>query len=355
MFLSPMDSVRWRLSTLQIGFLVVDPHNGNVLAWVGGPDYKHFQFDHIMARRQAGSVFKPIVYAKALQSGARPCEFMPNQKITYSQYDDWAPQNANEEYKGRYSVAGALANSVNTISVHLCMRSGIQNVIELAKVMGITSELPATPAIALGAADISLWELTGAYTAFANDGKKSNLQFITSIVNEKGTRIYQSKPIITELFEPGLAHDMTNMLRLAVDKGTAHELRDNYRLNGMIAGKTGTTQEHRDGWFMGYTSSFLAGVWVGADNPAIHFSGMQQGRGSAMAMPVWAGFYRLVSQDPTLSYLVTHPFSFENNIDCEMQKEDSFFQKIFPRKNKTNNSTGLEETRWGRLKKKKRP
>jgi penicillin-binding protein 1A len=353
MFLSPVDSVRLRLSTLQVGFLVVDPHTGYVLAWVGGPDYKHFQFDHIMAKRQAGSVFKPIVYAKALQSGSGPCEFMPNQKITYTQYDDWAPQNANEEYKGRYSIAGALANSVNTISVHLCMRSGIKKVIDLAKLMGITSELPATPSIALGAADISLWELTGAYTAFANEGSKSNLQFITSIVNGKGTRIYQSEPILTELFEPGLAHDMTNMLRLAVDRGTAHELRDNYRLSGMIAGKTGTTQEHRDGWFMGYTASFLAGVWVGADNPTIHFSNMQQGRGSAMAMPIWAGFYRLVSQDPKLSYLVKTPFPFENDIDCEMQKEDSFFQKLFPRKNKTNNSTGLEKTRWGRLKRKK--
>jgi penicillin-binding protein 1A len=354
MFLSPMDSVRFRLSALQAGFLVADPHNGNVLAWVGGPDYKHFQFDHIMALRQAGSVFKPIVYAKALQNGASPCEFLPNQKITYSQYDDWAPQNANEEYEGRYSVAGALANSVNTISVHLCMRSGIQNVIQLAKLMGITSELPATPSLALGTADISLWELTGAYTAFANEGIKSNLQFITSIVNEKGTRIYQSKPIFKELFEPGLAHDMTNMLRLAVDKGTGHELRDNYRLNGMIAGKTGTTQEHRDGWFMGYTSSFLAGVWVGADNPAIHFAGMQQGRGSSMAMPIWAGFYRLVSQDPAFRYMVTTPFPFENDINCEMQKDDSFFQKLFPRRNKTNNSSGLEETRWGRLKRKKR-
>jgi penicillin-binding protein 1A len=354
LFISPMDSVRLMLSALQVGMLVVDPHNGNVLAWVGGPDYKHFQFDHVMAKRQAGSVFKPIVYAKALQNGTGPCTFMPNQKITYTQYEDWAPQNANEEYEGRYSVAGALANSVNTISVHLCMQSGIQNVIDLAKQMGINSPLPSTPSLALGTADLSLWELTGAYTAFANEGSLSTLQFISSIRNIKGKEIYKSKPIATELFEPELAQDMTNMLRLAVDNGTAHELRDNYRLGGMIAGKTGTTQEHRDGWFMGYTSKFLAGVWVGADNPAIHFSSMNLGRGSAMAMPVWAGFYRRVSQDKSLSYLVNDPFPFENDIDCEMRKDDSFLQKLFPRKNKTNNSTGLEETRWERTKKRKR-
>jgi penicillin-binding protein 1A len=354
MYLSPLDSVELVLSTLQIGFLVVDPHNGDVLAWVGGADFRQTQYDHIMAQRQAGSVFKPIVYAKALQTGIQPCDFIASQKITYTEYENWAPENSNEEYEGRYSVAGALANSVNTISVQLCMGAGIQNVIALARSMGIHSELPVKPSIALGTADLSLWELTGAYTTFANDGKKPDLHFITSIADEKGTILYQSKPIVVQVLEEALAHNMTNMLRNVIDKGTAIELRNRYNFKGAIAGKTGTTQEHRDGWFMGYTSKILAGVWVGADNPSVHFSTMSQGRGSAMAMPVWAGFYQRVLNDASLRYRVTTPFPFENDLDCEMHKEDNFLRKIFRKKNKTSRSTGLEEKKKDRKKKKKR-
>jgi penicillin-binding protein 1A len=352
-YLSPIDSVKLVLSTLQIGFLVVDPHNGEVLVWVGGADFRQTQYDHIMAQRQAGSVFKPIVYAKALQTGIQPCDFIANQKITYTEYENWAPENSGEEYEGRYSVAGALANSVNTISVQLCMGAGIQNVIDLARLMGIQSDLPVKPSIALGTADMSLWELTGAYTAFANDGRKPDLHFINSISNEKGIILYESKPVVVQVLDKTLAQNMTNMLRNVVDKGTAHDLRTKYNFKSPIAGKTGTTQEHRDGWFMGYTSKMLAGVWVGADNPAVHFTTMSQGRGAAMAMPVWAGFYQRVLRDPSLRSMLTTPFPFENDLDCEMHKEDNFFQKIFRRKNKTSRSTGLEENKRERKKNRK--
>ncbi len=352
-YLSPLDSVELVLSTLQIGFLVVDPHNGEVLAWVGGADFRQTQYDHIMAQRQAGSVFKPIVYAKALQTGVQPCDFIANQKITYTEYENWAPENSGEEYKGRYSVAGALANSVNTISVQLCMGAGIQNVIALARLMGIRSELPVKPSIALGTAEMSLWELMGAYTTFANDVVMPELHFINYISNENGSLMYQSKPVEVKVLDNALALNMTNMLRNVVDKGTANDLRTKYNFKSPRAGKTGTTQEHRDGWFMGYTSKILAGVWVGADNPSVHFTSMSQGRGAAMAMPVWAGFYKRVLNDASLRYKVTTPFPFENDLDCEMHKEDNFLQKIFRRKNKTSRSTGLEENKKDRKRRRK--
>lgn len=353
MYISPMDSLKLMLSRLQVGVLVVDPHTGNVLAWVGGSDFKQVQYDHINAQRQAGSVFKPIVYAQALRSGVQPCDFIANQEVTYTQYDDWTPANSSARENGRYSMAGALANSINTISVQLCMQSGISNVIALARSLGIESDLPAKPSIALGAAEMSLWELTGAYTAFANDGKKAALRFITSIENEQGVEIMNVKPLFKNIFTEDQAHTMTNMLRNVADKGTAYELRDVYGLRGAIAAKTGTTQDHKDGWFMGYTSGLLAGVWVGADNPAIHFSGMNQGRGAATAMPVWAGLYKRIAGDPELRYLVSKPFAFENDITCEMYKDDTLIQKIFQRKNKKSNSTGLDGKSDLRIKKNK--
>jgi len=352
-YLSPKDSVQLMLSSLQAGMLVVNPHNGAVLAWVGGVNYKQVQYDHVRAQRQAGSVFKPIVYAQALRSGMQPCDFIPNQEITYSQYDDWTPANSTERENGRYSMAGALANSVNTISVQICMQTGIQNVISLARALGIQSELPAKPSVALGTADLSLWELIGAYTAFSNDGKRSELRFITSIVNDQGKKIYSSQSVSKAVLTVDQAHQITNMLCNVVDKGTAHELRDVYGFKGSIAGKTGTTQDHKDGWFMGYTAGLLAGVWVGADNPAIHFSDMTQGRGSATAMPIWAGFYKRVRQDPSLRYLVPNNFSFPNDIDCEMYKDDTLIQKIFQRNKKRDNNTGLEKTKRERTRKTK--
>jgi penicillin-binding protein 1A len=353
LYMSPLDSIKFVLSTMQVGFLVVNPHTGAVLAWVGGANYKQTQYDHVLAKRQAGSVFKPIVYAQGLLNGMRPCDFIANQKITYSQYDNWTPENSNEKEDGRYSMAGALANSVNTISVQICMKAGIKNVINLARTMGIESELPSKPSIALGTADLSVWELTGAYTTFANNGNKTDLQFLSSVVNDKGEKIFQQKPSSKTILTPEQAHEMTNMLCNVVDFGTAHELRNVYGLGGKIAGKTGTTQDHKDGWFMGYTSGFLAGVWVGADNPGIHFSGMHYGRGAATAMPVWAGFYKRIMKDRELNYLLK-PFPFENTIDCEMYKDNTLFQKIFQRKNKSSNRTGLEEKRKKERKKGRR-
>lgn len=353
MTLSPIDSVRLTISSLQVGFLVLNPKNGYVLAWVGSPDFKHFQYDHVTAQRQVGSVFKPIVYAKSLQDGTSPCEFISNQKITYTQYDNWSPKNSEDKYTGNYSLVGALANSVNTISVKLCMKAGIPSVIALARQMGIESELPQKPSLALGTADLSLKELLGAYTVFANDGRKTEMQFITSIQKD-AKQLFKMKPQSKQIISTDVAHTMTNMMRSVINKGTAYELRDKYKFSGDIAGKTGTTQEHKDGWFVGYTSKWLGGVWVGADNPAVHFTDMENGKGSRMAMPVWAGFYRRVARDKALRNMVYAPFPYKDDIECEMFKEDGFFTKLFRKRNKNNHNTGFEDEEPVKEKKKRR-
>lgn len=341
MTISPLDSVRLMISSLQAGFLVLNPKNGQVLAYVGGADFEYFPYDHVMAQRQVGSTFKPIVYAEALRDGTQPCDFVSNQKVTYTQYDNWTPQNSEENYGGKYSMAGALANSVNTISVQLCMKSGIKKVIGLARALGIKSDLPEKPSIALGTADITLWELMEVYTAFANDGIKSEPFFISSVQANDGSMIYKPKPSSKRVLEQGVARQLTNMLRNVTVKGTAYELRERYGFSGDIAGKTGTTQDHRDAWFVGYTSRMVAGVWVGADNPAVHFNNMEQGKGSRMAMPVWANFYKRILKDRSVRYLASN-FPYKNEIDCEMRKEDGFWAKLFKRKEKNSDDTGFE-------------
>lgn len=352
--ISPLDSVRLMISSLQAGLLVTNPKNGQILAYVGGPNFEYFQYDHIMAQRQVGSTFKPIVYAEALRDGTQPCDFLPNQKITYTQYDNWTPENSEENYGGKYSVAGAFANSVNTISVQLCMKSGIKNVIGLARLLGIKSELPEKPSVALGTADLTLWELLGAYTAFANSGVKTDWQFLTSIQAKDGKVLYKAKPSkSTRVLSAEVAQDMTNMMRNVTVKGTGYEMRERYGFTGDIAGKTGTTQDHRDGWFVGYTARMLAGVWVGADNPSIHFSNMEQGKGSRMAMPIWAGFYRRVLRDKSVRYLAAS-FPFENTIDCEMKKEDGFWGKLFRKKEKNSDESGFENAPKEEKKKKRK-
>ncbi|MBC7388619.1 MAG: transglycosylase domain-containing protein [Opitutaceae bacterium] len=340
MEISPFDSVRLMMSNLQVGMLVVNPRSGNILAWVGSPDYKYFQYDHVTSQRQVGSVFKPIVYAKALQDGTDPCEFISNQKITYTQYENWTPQNSEDTYEGKYSVAGALANSINTISVQLCMRSGINQVISLARSMGIKSDLPPKPSIALGTADLTLYELIGAYTVFASGGTRTDLQMVTSIKNQKGQELHKVKKTQNRVLDSEVSRHMTNMMRNVINKGTAYELREKFGFKGDMAGKTGTTQDHRDAWFVGYTPNCLAGVWVGADNPGIHFSSMELGKGSRLAMPVWAKFFSKGLNDPKTRRLVGGSFPYPLDAECEMKKEDGFFAKMFRRREKQSDISG---------------
>jgi penicillin-binding protein 1A len=352
--LSSKDSVQFYLSALNAGFLAVNPINGKILAWVGGASFTQNQYDHVLSKRQVGSIFKPIVYAQALISGKQPCDYVSNQKVTYTEYDNWQPENADNKDDGKYSIAGALTNSVNTISVKLCMDAGIKNVIGLATKLGIDEKFPEVPSIALGTVETSLYKMIGAYTSFANKGVYSQPQFISSIRNNKNEAIYELKPQQTSVLSEFQAQQMVNMMQKVINEGTSTRLRTEYGVKGDVAGKTGTTQNQQDGWFMGITPSWLGGAWVGANYPFIHFSSIRNGQGANTALPIWAKFYNKIEKDKELQNYVSQYFGFRNEIDCENFKEDNFFNKLFKSKNKKDKRKGIESRKERRNKRKKK-
>ena len=321
--LSPLDSVIHYLYFLNAGFMAMDPKTGSVHAWVGGINHHFFQYDHVKAKRQVGSTFKPVVYAAALEAGRDPCSYIANEQLIYEDYHDWSPANADGKYGGYYSMQGALTHSVNTVSVSLIMETGVDKVVELGKKLGIKNELPAQPAIALGAADLSLYEMLSVYGTFANAGKPIAPQYLIRIEDKTGKVIYnRPPPPITEpVLNDTTVKLITHMLRAVADSGTASSLRYRYKLKGQIAGKTGTTQDQADGWFMGYRPGLVAGAWVGAADPKIHFRSLRLGQGAKTALPIWANFMKAVASDDAFDSLSNQRFlpldeGFVDILDC---------------------------------------
>ncbi|MFW6100342.1 MAG: transglycosylase domain-containing protein, partial [Bacteroidota bacterium] len=303
--MSPVDSVKHYLSMLNAGFMAMNPHNSHILAWVGGIDHRFFKYDHVTSRRQVGSTFKPIVYANALQNGAKPCHYYPNDSIVYENYDNWSPNNANREYGGIYSLQGALVNSVNTVSVQLLMKAGIDSTIQLAKNMGINSDFQKVPSLGLGTVSASVREMAEAYTGFANDGKPLKGKLLLRIENSKGKVLetFNSKNNTPQVLDEKTAEKITMMLQNVVKKGTARSLSRNFDFSGDVAGKTGTTQDQADGWFAGYTPHLVFASWVGAEYPSVHFNNLMYGQGAATALPI-AGYFlnNLYNEDPRSKY-----------------------------------------------------
>ena len=331
--MSPLDSIKYYMRFLHSGFLAMEPNTGEIKTWVGGNDYSYFQYDHVTSKRQVGSTFKPIVYATALEQGMNPCDYTRNDQHVYDQFEGWSPRNTEDEYGGKYSMKGALEKSVNVVSVEILLKAGIDNVLHTAKNMGIESSIPKVPSIALGVADISLLEMVNAYCAFDNGGKKINPVFISRIEDKDGKVIYQAEAKKTkQVISKQTAYYMTEMLKGVVNEGTAIRLRDTYKLKGEMAGKTGTTQSQADGWFIGYTPGLVAGAWVGAENPAIHFNSIQYGQGAAMALPIWAYFMQKCKSDVSFKPYVNGNFSLPENIEpmpeCEPFVKDNIFDKI---------------------------
>jgi penicillin-binding protein 1A len=299
--MSPLDSVKYYLTLLNAGFLAMDPSTGLVKAWVGGIDHKYFQYDHVLSRRQVGSTFKPVVYAAALQSGMLPCEYTPNQRVTYARYNNWQPGNADGEYGGVYSMEGALSNSVNTVTVELLMRAGLDTVRQLGQAMGIGQYIPEAPSIALGAVEASLYDMLRVYGTFANRGRRPELHYLDRIETAAGEVIVEFDrpnprrfPRVLEQQKAGM---MVKMLEAVVDSGTARRLRYKYGLYNDLAGKTGTTQNQSDGWYIGFNPKLVAGAWVGASLPQVHFRSLYRGQGSATALPIYGAFMRKVYRD----------------------------------------------------------
>ena len=341
---TPLDSLWKDIMTLQAGFVAVDPVTGYVRAWVGGVDHSRWQYDHVTARRQVGSTFKPFVYAAALEAGMEPCEFISNERRTFQAFDDWSPENAEGEYEGYYSLKGALAHSVNTVTAELIHRTGVGPVRALARRAGIDTEIPEVPSIALGTVSLSLYELTRAYCPFVNGGRRVEPVILTKITDKEGNILYEYQP-------PGggeeavvsreVSLEMLYMLREVVDSGTARALRSVYHLPNDLAGKTGTTQNNADGWFIGILPRLVAGTWVGAESPEIHFRTLTLGQGAHTALPVFALFVKKLNRDanvrkyaagnfPLLYYPLTDLLNCPDYLPEKPEK--NIFERLFGRK-----------------------
>lgn len=298
--MTPLDSVKHTLQLLSTGVLSMNPKDGRILAYIGGINHRLFKYDHVTSKRQTGSIFKPFVYLAAIRNGVSPFEYYENKRRTYPEYNNWSPGNAEDHYTGYYSMEGALAESVNTVAVDMLFKAGLENTIDMVHDLGIKSELPKYPSLALGVANISLWEMVQAYACIANGGFKVQPHYLLRIEDNKGRVIadFESKnrkrERVLTIDEAGI---MNHFLQAVVDDGTARSLRRVYGLKNELAGKTGTTNNHADGWFIGYSPSMVTGVWTGGEDMSVHFRSLTLGQGGHMALPIFARFMQSVTGD----------------------------------------------------------
>jgi penicillin-binding protein 1A len=323
--LTPYEKAIYEAKLLQTGFIAIENKTGNVKAWVGGINHKLFQFDHVTARRQVGSTFKPFLYLTALESGFRPCDLFNNQRYQYANFEDWSPRNSDNKYEGMYSLKGALVNSVNTVSANLITQIGVSKVIDMARSAGIESELPDVPSLALGTAELTLHEIVSAYQTLANKGHRIKTNHISQIINKEGDIIFRSstdaKNEQNSIASRQNIEILIAMLKNVVTSGTAARLRYKYNIYSEVAGKTGTTQNYADGWFVGFTPDYTAGAWLGADYPDIRFK-TRFGQGAYTALPIWAGFFNKLYNDERFSKLETSRFSIPDSVAAMLNCED---------------------------------
>ncbi|TPV35998.1 penicillin-binding protein [Paucihalobacter ruber] len=343
---SSIDSLVHYMKLLNTGMLSLDPQTGAIKTWIGGIDYGANQFDHVsQSRRQVGSTFKPIVYTAALENGFDACSHFSMEAVTYP--GDYTPENAskpeNDDPYLNYSMKYALSNSVNTIAVKVLMETGIEKVIEQAEKMGISATLPEVSSLALGTAELSVIELAKAFTPYTNNGYVSAPFFITRIETKDGKVIAKFSPDITKelSFSNDTRHLMIDMMQATVNKGTASRIRSTYKLNNDIAGKTGTTQDNRDAWFVAVTPKLTTVVWVGNDLN-IPFRNTGLGQGANAALPMFATFYSSLNSDSkynkiTRAKFETVPSHLIAQTQCEETVRDNFLKRLFTNPNKPNN------------------
>ncbi|MBK6985153.1 MAG: transglycosylase domain-containing protein [Bacteroidetes bacterium] len=303
--MTPWDSIRYYKSFLHTGFISIEPTTGYVKAWVGGVNHKHFKFDHVkVGRRQVGSTFKPFVYALAIQEGYSPCYQVANVRtcIETPGQPAWCPDNSdgNKGTGKMVTLRYALAGSINYVTAWVMKQFGPDAVINLVRRLGITAPIDAVPSIALGTPDISVFEMVAANATFANKGTYIQPTFITRIEDKNGKVLEEFFPTTDEVFSEEKAYAMIQLMRGVVDIGTGTRLRFRYNLRNEIAGKTGTTQNNADGWFMGLTPDLVAGCWVGGEERSVHFNSTNEGQGASMALPIWGKFFQKVYADPSL-------------------------------------------------------
>jgi penicillin-binding protein 1A len=334
--MSPMDSIKWYLRYFRSSFMAMETHTGKVKAYVGGPNYKYFMYDMVKGgKRQVGSTVKPFLYTLAMQNGFTPCTRVPNVSQQFILFDGrvWEPRDAerNDEFDGRMvTLKWGLANSRNRISAWVMKQFNPNAITEVMRRMGVYSPIDPVPSMFLGTSDITLYEMVGAFNTYSNQGVYVKPYFVTRIEDRYGNVIANFHPERHEAFDEQTAFLMVNLLQGVIDQGTGARLRNREgygRFKMPIAGKTGTTQNHSDGWFIGMTPQLTAGVWTGADLRSIHFRTIASGQGANMALPIWGYFYKKVLADPTLGYSeqisFKRPDNFNINLNCEGENQFS--------------------------------
>lgn len=304
--MTPMDSIRYQKTFLRAGFMSMDPRTGHVKAYVGGPDFRYFQYDMaMMGRRQVGSTIKPFLYTFAMENGFSPCDEVQNVQRTYFDANGrpWTPRNASSKNIGEtVTLKWGLANSNNWISAYLMSKLSPEGFVGLLHSFGIKNHIDPVISLCLGPCEVSVGEMVSAYTAFANKGVRCEPLFVTRIEDNRGNIVANFTPQVYEVFSEETSYKMLSMLRAVIDQGTGGRVRRIYKITAPMGGKTGTTQRNSDAWFMGFTPSLVSGVWVGGEERDIHFDRMQDGQGAAMALPVWGLYMNKVYNDKELGY-----------------------------------------------------
>jgi len=346
--MTPMDSIRYYKHFLRAAMMAMEPQTGHVKAWVGGFNYKHFQYDQVkQGRRQIGSTFKPFLYATAIdQLKLSPCDKLPDalyciDQMKHGNIDPWCPKNSGDRYGRTRTLKNALANSVNTISARIMDMVGPRPVVDLVKKTGITSFIPNVPSIALGTPDISLFELVGAYGTFANQGIFIKPIIITRIEDKNGMALFEVVPETRDVISEEAAYVTINLMEGVTKHGSGARLRhaglektnyiyENtvtgypYIFENPIAGKTGTTQNQSDGWFMGIVPNLVTGVWVGGEDRSVHFEEIGFGQGATMALPIWALFMKGAYENPDLA-ISQEEFSVPEVVSIPLECEEYEF------------------------------
>ncbi len=303
--MSPLDSIRYHKHFLRSGFMSMDPYNGHVKAYVGGVSFIPFQYDMVMlGRRQVGSTIKPFLYTLAMEEGYSPCDPVRNAPITLitETGDAWSPRNSSNSQVGEtVNIRWGLANSNNWISAYLIGKLSPYAFVRMLRSFGIRGELTPVYSLCLGTCDVSLAEMVSAYTAFVNGGIRVSPLLVTRIEDNDGNVVSYFTPQMSEVFSQESCYKMQNMLRAVINEGTGGRVR-RYGISADMGGKTGTTQNMSDGWFMGITPKLVSGVWVGGEDRDIHFDYMNEGQGASMSLPIWAMYMKKVYADPSLGY-----------------------------------------------------
>jgi penicillin-binding protein 1A len=304
--MSPIDSIKYYKSFLRAGFMSMNPMNGQVKAYVGGLDFDHFQYDMCMeGRRQVGSTIKPFLYALAMENGYTPCDEAPNRQQTYMVAGNpWTPRNASHARYGQMvTLKWGLANSNNWISAYLMSRLNPTSFVSLLREFGIMNQnIHPSMALCLGPCDISVAEMVSAYSTFANHGIRCAPMLVTKIVDSEGETVAQFQPRMNEVISEESAYKMLELLKAVIDQGTGHRMRYKFNVDCEMGGKTGTTNNNSDGWFIGFTPTLVSGCWIGGEDRDIHFDNMSMGQGATMALPVWAYYMQRVFADQQLGY-----------------------------------------------------